>query len=186
MISLMAACLTCVAIALAKGQGLPLTGAILLLLAAAAGLMSAFGTRRHTAELVEQIRKSIGGHELRRINAPSKDQIDITDAINDLLASAGKVVSDASIKVKELEIQLKVATAERQHAEAIIYSISDAVLVTDPFDDLVLANESAARTFEFDLARAGRAPVEQVLKDEKVIGLIREMRQSNSAQGRRI
>ena len=57
-------------------------------------------------------------------------------------------------KVKELEIQLKVATAERQHAEAIIYSISDAVLVTDPFDDLVLANESAARTFDFDLDKA--------------------------------
>src|SRR5213078_900085 len=59
-------------------------------------------------------------------------------------------------------------------------------LVTDTFDDLVLANESAARTFEFDLARAGRSPVENVLKDQKVIDLIREMRQSNSAQGRRI
>ena len=60
------------------------------------------------------------------------------------------------MKLKELEIQLKVATAERQHAEAIIYSISDAVLVTDPFDDLVLANESAARTFEFDLQQVTR------------------------------
>jgi len=65
--------------------------------------------------------------------------------------------------VKELEIQLKVATAERQHAEAIIYSISDAVLVTDPFDELVLANESAARALEFDLNNSERAPMEKVL-----------------------
>mgnify|MGYP006173269985 CR=1 FL=1 len=36
-------------------------------------------------------------------------------------------------------------------------SARDAVLVTDPFDDLVLANESAARTFDFDLARAQRS-----------------------------
>ena len=34
----------------------------------------------------------------------------------------------------------------------------DAVLVTDPFDELVLANESAARTFHFDLDRSRRAP----------------------------
>jgi two-component system phosphate regulon sensor histidine kinase PhoR len=58
--------------------------------------------------------------------------------------------------------------------------------VTDPFDELVLANDAAARTLEFDLERACRAPVEQVLKDEKLIALIREMRQSNSTSGRRI
>jgi len=43
--------------------------------------------------------------------------------------------------------------------EAIIYSISDAVLVTDPFDDLVLANEAAARSFDFDLATSSRLTI---------------------------
>jgi len=81
---------------------------------------------------------------------------------------------------------LKVATAERQHAEAIIYSISDGVLVTDPFDELVLANESAARTFDFELSNADRSPVDRVLHDPKMIELIKEMRQSNSRTGRRI
>ena len=73
----------------------------------------------------------------------------------------------------------KVATAERQHAEAIIYSISDAVLVTDPFDELVLANESAARTFEFDLRRRGAhagRPARSATR--RSIELIREMRQA--------
>src|SRR5207248_886398 len=92
----------------------------------------------------------------------------------------------AATKIRELEIQLRVATAERQHAQAIIYSISDAVLVTDPFDDLVLANESAARTFEFDLQRSSRRPVEQVLRDSQLVSMIREMRQSTSRSGRRI
>ena len=68
----------------------------------------------------------------------------LTDAVNELMADSEKTVADSCIRAKELEIELKVATAERQHAEAIIYSISDAVLVTDPFDDLVLANEAAA------------------------------------------
>src|SRR5688500_12990508 len=128
MITLMSACFTCVSIALVKGHGLPLVGAVLLLLAATAGLMHALFGRRHLLELVEQIHRPVENFELRRIMAPSKDLVEVTDSINDLLATAGKIGSDASIKAKELEIQLKVATAERQHAEAIIYSISDAVL----------------------------------------------------------
>src|SRR5688500_12653573 len=176
----------CLLAAIPQWHALPTIGASFLILAAAAGLMSAFTSRRDLAALVDQLRQRVTGTYLRPLSAPSKDVLPLVLATNDLVEHAERTVNDALLKAKELEIQLKVATAERQHAEAIIYSISDAVLVTDPFDDLVLANESAARTFDFDLARAGRAPVEQVLKDEKVIGLIREMRQSNSAQGRRI
>lgn len=186
MMALMALGLGFVAIGLSKGKGLPYIGAIMLLLAATAGLMHALFTRRHLILLIEQIRRPMEGNDFPRLNAPSRDFIDVADAVNDLLADSSSIVADASIKAKELEIQLKVATAERQHAEAIIYSISDAVLVTDPFDDLVLANESAARAFDFDLDNANRAPVENVLHDQKVIDMIREMRQSNSASGRRI
>ena len=176
------------ALALAPFAGTPMAvlGAALLLIAATAGLMSAFASRRDLASLVTQVRGRLRGGYARRLDAPSGDILPLVAATNELVEQAEKSVSDALLKAKELEIQLKVATAERQHAEAILYSISDAVLVTDPFDDLVLANESAARTFGFDLARATRSPVEQVLKDEKVIALIREMRQSNSASGRRI
>ncbi|HYO07449.1 MAG TPA: ATP-binding protein [Tepidisphaeraceae bacterium] len=183
--------LTCSVLALAHAKAAVMAaaipGAVLLLLAATAGLMNALAGRRHLLELVEQIHeRSSGAAHARRLDTNSPDLLPIADAVNQLMEAAERTVSDAAIKVKELEIQLKVATAERQHAEAIIYSISDAVLVTDPFDDLVLANESAARTFDFDLARANRAPVEQVLRDDKVIAMIREMRQSNSTSGRRI
>ncbi|MGH7213861.1 MAG: ATP-binding protein, partial [Tepidisphaeraceae bacterium] len=52
---------------------------------------------------------------------------------------------------------------------------------------VVLANESAAKTFGFDLSRVqGRSPVGQLLHDAKLIELIREMRQSESKSGRRI
>ena len=92
----------------------------------------------------------------------------------------------ADLRAKEAEIRQKIATAERQHAEAIIYSISDAVLVTDPFDELVLANESAARTFEFDLGGSHRRRVDQILKDPRVVSLIREMRESDAPRGQRV
>jgi two-component system phosphate regulon sensor histidine kinase PhoR len=163
-----------------KGNGLSFLGATLLLLASTAGLMYAFFNRRHLEILVEQIRRPMEGREFPHLNAPGNDFEDTADAINDLLAGAGRIAADAAIKSKELEIQLKVANAERQHAEAIIYSISDAVLVTDPFDDLVLANEAASRTFGFDLNKVGRSPVDKVISEEKMIELIREMRQSDS------
>src|SRR4051812_41701012 len=120
------------------------------------------------------------------LDCPHIDLRNLTVAINDFVDRARQQVERAMLQVKELEIQLKVATAERQHAEAIIYSISDAVLVTDPFDELVLANESAARTFDFDLDKLARTPVQKILKDAKMIELIQEMRQSNSKPGRRI
>jgi two-component system phosphate regulon sensor histidine kinase PhoR len=174
-------------VSIAQGRVLPTLSSSMLLLAATAGLMSALWVRRDLLELTAQLRVRVeGGGPLRTMDAPSTDMVPLVVAANDLVEQAQKTVNDAVLKAKELEIQLKVANAERQHAEAIIYSISDAVLVTDPFDDLVLANEAAARSFDFDLKRSARLPVDQVLGDAKVIALIREMRQSNSTSGRRI
>src|SRR4051812_40452683 len=120
------------------------------------------------------------------LDCPHIDLRNLTVAINDFVDRSRQQVERAMLQVKELEIQLKVATTERQHAEAIIYSISDAVLVTDPFDELVLANESAARAFDFNLEQTARTPVAKILKDVKMIEMIQEMRQSNSKSGRRI
>jgi two-component system phosphate regulon sensor histidine kinase PhoR len=186
MVTLTLAGLICTGVAFTERHMVPALGSIFLLMAATAGLMSGLWGRRDLADLAKQIRRPLEGGHLKRLDAPSKDMLPLVLATNDLVEYAERTVNDALLKSKELEIQLKVATAERHHAEAIIYSISDAVLVTDPFDDLVLANESAARTFGFDLERSMRSPVDQVLGDEKVIALIREMRQSNSTSGRRI
>ena len=110
----------------------------------------------------------------------------LVHAVDDLAAYAERTIADATLRAKELEIQLRVLDAERQHARSIIYSISDAVIVTDPFDELVLANESAARALNFDLAASHRQPVAQVLQDARVIELIKEMRHRGGRSGRRI
>src|SRR5688572_6315293 len=162
------------------------SGSVLLLLGATAGLMGLLLHRRDVRTLIKQIHERMATARLETLDVPTLDAAPITRAINDVIDQAHRAEQAAALRVKELEIQLKVATAERQHAEAIIYSISDAVLVTDPFDELVLANESAARTFDFDLQTAGRSPVDEVLTDQKIIDLIREMRQSDSKSGRRV
>jgi two-component system, OmpR family, phosphate regulon sensor histidine kinase PhoR len=110
----------------------------------------------------------------------------LTRAVNDFVSFAESSLNDASLRVKEMQIQLKVATAQRQHAEAILFSISDAVLVTDAFDQVLLANDAAAKAFGFDLVQATRQPVDKVVTDPRMVQLIRDMRASGSINSRRI
>jgi two-component system phosphate regulon sensor histidine kinase PhoR len=157
-----------------------------VLLAALLGLCGMVALRGAARRLAKQATDLSITERGSLLACPHSDLGNLTFAINDFVDRARQQVERAMLQVKELEIQLKVATAERQHAEAIIYSISDAVLVTDPFDELVLANESAARAFDFNLDYSARTPVAKILKDIKMIEMIQEMRQSNSKSGRRI
>jgi two-component system phosphate regulon sensor histidine kinase PhoR len=156
------------------------------LLSAAMGPIGMLALWSGARKLARQLSALVQTGESSLLQSPHPDLARLTFAVNDLIEDGHEAEARAKLKMKELEIQLKVATAEREHAQAIIYSISDAVLVTDPFDELVLANESAARTFDFDLGQSSRTPVSSVLKDLKMIEMIQEMRQSNSKTGRRI
>jgi len=163
-----------------------LLGAVLFVTGGAAGLLAITSFRRNCRVLIEAIHRMTTQGTLHLLNTDNHEIRPLVTAVNEMVEAAELCMSEAVLKMKELEIQLKVATSERQHAQAIIYSISDAVLVTDTFDELVLANEAAARTFQFDLDHCRRAPVDQIVKDEKLAELIRDMRQSNSKSGRRI
>ncbi len=162
-----------------------LAGAITFMLAAGLGILAIVSARLKMQALAVRVEKMVDQARLGFIDATDTESVPLVAAVNDLISYVEKSVADAMLQVKELEIQLKVATAQRQHAEAIIYSISDGVLVTDPFDELVLANESAAKTYGFNLEKAGRSPIDNIISDAKTIELIREMRQSDST-GRRI
>ncbi|WP_428939938.1 sensor histidine kinase [Fontivita pretiosa] len=163
------------------------TGAALLLLGGSSALLGLAVVRRGCRELEHQLGQMVASERLRALDPRDGGLLSLVRATNELVEFAERAVTDATVKLKELQIQLKVATAQRQHAEAIIYSISDAVLVTDPFDELVLANESAARTFGFDIDSATRMPIDRFIHDPTMVQLIRDMRNSGSGRtGRRI
>ena len=161
-------------------------GSVLLTLSATAAIFAVVVFRRAIRDIRRRIAELVSSGTFAMLAATDAQLVPLASGINEMLEHAERAVTDAAMKLKELEIQLKVATAQRHHAQAIIYSISDAVLVTDPFDELVLANEAAARTFDFDLAQASRLPIDRVLADAKMVELVRDMRQSNSTNGRRI
>jgi two-component system phosphate regulon sensor histidine kinase PhoR len=157
-----------------------------LLVASAVGLAGAWFTRRDVRRLARMLNKEASCEWMEPVDVGRSSLYRVADAANGIIATARRVADDAAMRVKSYEIQLKVATAERQHAEAIIRSISDAVLVTSSFDEVVLANDSAARTLNFDLKKADRTSIDQVLSDPRLVELIRDMRQSRSVNGKRI
>jgi len=161
-------------------------GALLLVVGSALGATSQWWMRRECVRLGEQIRQIVGHARAGIVEAASHELAPLTAAVNELMESTEQAVRDALMQVKELELQLKVATKERHNVEAIIYSISDAVLVTDAFDEVLLANEAAARTFDFELSSAQRRPIRQILADSPLVELIADMRASGSKNERRI
>jgi two-component system phosphate regulon sensor histidine kinase PhoR len=162
-------------------------GGVLIFLAGVTGIFVATVFRRNTRLLGATLKQVADSGRMYQLEVVDSELEPLITGVNEMIALAELSITNAALKTKELEIELKVSNAQRQHAEAILYSISDGVVVTDPFDEIRLVNESAARTFDFEIAKAIRAPVETMVHDPTIVALIREMRQSDSSSsGRRV
>jgi len=74
--------------------------------------------------------------------------------IDELCKAFHKHFDDCSVRfaeyekqIKDLQIQIQLSLRREKNAEAIIYSIRDAVIVFDEYDRLLMANEAAGRLF---------------------------------------
>lgn len=86
---------------------------------------------------------------------------------------------------KELDLALSLSSVQRQQAEAVLRAISDPVLVTDAYDQLVQANPAAEELFGFKCDVSLRKPLTDVITDEKVVTSIRESREAEVRVARR-
>ena len=76
---------------------------------------------------------------------------------------------------RESEVRLKLADAERAHAESILNSLRDAVVVTDQFNEVTLANSSALRLLGGDASRAVHSSVDALIPDESLRRMIKDV-----------
>lgn len=87
----------------------------------------------------------------------------------------------------DLEIRHRVSEAERRQIEAVMHALRDAVLVTDAFDEIVMANQAAATILGFDLSKAIHRSIDAVVTDQRMRQLIREARETaNFADSRHV
>jgi len=80
----------------------------------------------------------------------------------------------ASAAAREEQIRRKLAEAERDHAETIVQSLHDAVIVTDAYNDLKLANGRAAELLGFDREQVVNQPLDSVVHDDRLRRVIRD------------
>lgn len=109
----------------------------------------------------------------------------VVQRIRDHVSELRTQVEQLHVQRKSLEIQLRLADAERRQSEALISGIADAVLVTNGFDELMLANPAASDMFNFKLEEAPRTPIAEILGDSRLVHDIRDLRQSHARANRR-
>ncbi len=142
--------------------------------------VGAFSTLPMARREVARLRETLG---------PQRDGVSGSGSTSWWLAPVARVAStvadawrtrhdELKVKLKEVEIRHRVAEAERDHAEGILHSLRDAVIVTDAFNEITLANEPAARLLGFRLDEAMHKPVDQVVGDAPLRQMIKEVRSS--------
>jgi len=110
----------------------------------------------------------------------------ITRPLNRFLTTLRAEMNQLRAENRELQITSRIADAEKRHTEAIIFSISDAVVVTNRFDELILANDSAERLLGFKLAHGLRKNIDHIIRDETLVRLIRETRAAGRSYTRKV
>jgi two-component system phosphate regulon sensor histidine kinase PhoR len=70
-------------------------------------------------------------------------------------------------QIGQLQIQIQLSNRQKQNTEAIIYSISDAVIVVDESDRLLMANEAAGKLFSFDHKDSHLIPIHELIGHDK-------------------
>jgi two-component system phosphate regulon sensor histidine kinase PhoR len=75
-------------------------------------------------------------------------------------------------QLRDLEIRHRVSEAERRQVEAVLNVLRDPVLVTDGFNEIVMANPAAAEALGFGLEDAQHKPIEQLVGDRRLCQII--------------
>ncbi len=103
---------------------------------------------------------------------------------NDYKAQRAKVV-ESSMQVKDYKLQVQLLKRQKQNTEAIIYSINDAVIVTDVNDRLLVANEPAGVIFGFNAEKSVLKLLNELVEDSEIVRLIKKSRQGKIRNIRR-
>lgn len=132
---------------------------------------------RSVRMIASQLESMARSKQLGLVMVQGSDELaQITRPLNEFLTATKMQVEQLRSENRELQIQSRIAAAEKHHTEAIIFSISDAVIVTNRFDELILANEAAEKLLGFRLAGSLRKNIDRILSDGTLVRLIRETR----------
>ncbi len=173
-----------VVVLMAGGGGVsPVAGSGLLLLLAAAGaivVLSRVYRRRGLRAAHQALCQGVRGPREALDGMPLADELlPLLEAVEQHTTSLERHSSDLVEEQKRLALELSLADTRRRQTEAVFTAIGDPLVVTDPFDQVIFANAAAATVFGFDRNEAPRQPVSGLIKDERLVHLIRQAREAD-------
>ena len=97
-----------------------------------------------------------------------KAKIDeLCKAVNEHINNSTTRTAEYGKQIKDFQIQVQLSQKREKNAEAIIYSIRDAVIVVDEYGRLFMANEAAGRLFKFDFKDSQHRPLAELIGAEQ-------------------
>ncbi len=106
----------------------------------------------------------------------------VADAFTQALEQYHVREQQLSNQLREIEISHHVSEAERRQIEAVLHSLRDGVLVTNSFNEIVLANERTAEILGFDVQKAVHQPIDRMIENEALCRMIMDTRDSGNTR----
>ena len=101
--------------------------------------------------------------------------------VSHALATSRVRADEADAQRTALEVRARRNAVQCENLTAILQGLGEPVLVVDDYDELVLANASAERLFNFDAREAGPRALTRIGQCERLLELVRETRGRKSA-----
>lgn len=109
----------------------------------------------------------------------------IINAITQQLADAQEELGRIRSAHEQDLLERHVLDGQRRQIEAVVESLSEAIIVTDECDRVMLCNAIAESALQINRASATRKPVAEVLNDEALARLVRQCREAGESGVRR-
>lgn len=109
----------------------------------------------------------------------------VTRAIVGAIDRGGAREQAIRTQLRDLEIRHCVSEAERRQISTVLNALRDGVLVTDPFNEIVMANNGAAEILGFQLDTALHKSIQQVVGDARLVQIVSDAREIADFSDRR-
>ncbi len=156
-------------------------------LSAAALVLGWYSTRWRIVNLQRRLEHLAETGAADPLETPDDDELSaLIGVLNRYVTQFRHRSARLQLQKKELDIQTRINEAQRRCIETVVEKVSDAVLVTDAFDDVLLVNRAAQELFGFTLGMAYRQPIHRVIQNPAFVSLIKSMRRPDQPAQRNI
>lgn len=120
------------------------------------------------ARLFEDGRSRDGSNSAGALRLITLSEIDkLRKLVGEHLDGCASRAAEDKKQIQDLRIQVQLSQKREKNTEAIIYSIRDAVIVSDEYDRLLMANEAAGRLFNFDFKSSQHRPLSELIGGDR-------------------